>query len=1115
MRTLMRLVLTATLCCATIQAAPLVRDFNTQPVPLGGYVFPWSASLAAGNLFVADDNVHGEELWISDGTPAGTHLLRDVNAGKASSEIRGFTVVNGVAYFYADDGVNGRELWRSDGSYAGTHIVANIGPGAQDKGGVEYASITTAGGVLYFTADEGVHGEELWRSDGTAAGTTIVADIVAGAGSSQIERLYAAGNRVFFVATDSAGDEPWISDGTAAGTHRVADVNPGAGGSDITEIAAVGSTVYFSAYDPVHDIELWRLAAGAELASLVVDFNTDPNLAQPPAGEPRWTIGSEPKSFVISGDSLLFSAVTTSGPAITNRVYRITPGSDTFIPLNDLGPQDVIIRSIPVGARGALFAVGTIGGTTEPTRAGLITDGTTAGSQSLISLDLWLSGLSFEVERSADGNEVYFYGRSQASFGPVQIWRSDGTLANTRVFADVPNLSGVWDAKRIGSRLFFSAGTHGDGFNKEMWVSDGTPAGTRRIRDLYPGEPSSQPYSPQVLGNHLIFSAFTPDDPATLWITDGTDAGTLPLVKISVDFETHSGLPYSIGASANDIFYLATDGLTGTSLWASDGTSAGTLLVTDITTGNDSTFTLPMMSLGGVQIFNTRDVIWRTDGTSAGTYPLADTAPNSTGDVWWPLYGTAPSVIGNTGYFLANDGAHNTLWRTDGSAAGTAMVTDITAMSPWVLGLEGALGNRLFFLGTNGTSSGTLYSSDATPGGTLMVSPNHQLHGPAKTFNGRLCFTGNDGVAHLTSGGSYFTDDIWCSNGNAGDLVRITDGFAASRSAGEFFVVDDLAFVNSYSQDATSGLWITDGNPATARQLLVEHASDVVRYGSNYLIATYDNPAGPRFLLSDGTIAGTRDLLQDANVDGTITGQFTLFAGYVMFTVRNSMGVVIWRTDGTPAGTRFVADVNPSTDDNLYPVDFRVLGNRLLFTSPHPVLGEELWMLTAVNPNATEDSLRAGYETPTSVDVLANDADIDGTLVAASVEVVDAPDAGTTSIDAATGAVIYTPGAGFTGIDSLTYRVRDNQGNWSNAARVSIIVSQPVGANPAAPVGSITPAPMPTPPPPSPPPNNPPGNPPGGSGGGGGGGALGLECAVLALMLLACTRRRPRRNFER
>ena len=82
--------------------------------------------------------------------------------------------VGGTLFFAAGDGSHGRELWRSDGSRAGTVLVKDIDP---DGNGREPYSLTGAGGTLFFTADDGTHGQRLWKSDGTRAGTVLVKDI--------------------------------------------------------------------------------------------------------------------------------------------------------------------------------------------------------------------------------------------------------------------------------------------------------------------------------------------------------------------------------------------------------------------------------------------------------------------------------------------------------------------------------------------------------------------------------------------------------------------------------------------------------------------------------------------------------------------------------------------------------------------------------------------------------------------------------------------------------------------------------------------------------------------------------------------------------------------------
>ena len=124
--------------------------------------------------------------WKTDGTDAGTVLVKDIapgsdsggeGEGEGSSEAprssapQNLTNVNGTLFFTADDGAHGYEIWKSDGTEAGTVMVKDIVSGSS---GSNPYQLTDVNGTLFFTANDGVHGFELWMSDGTEAGTVMV-----------------------------------------------------------------------------------------------------------------------------------------------------------------------------------------------------------------------------------------------------------------------------------------------------------------------------------------------------------------------------------------------------------------------------------------------------------------------------------------------------------------------------------------------------------------------------------------------------------------------------------------------------------------------------------------------------------------------------------------------------------------------------------------------------------------------------------------------------------------------------------------------------------------------------------------------------------------------------
>jgi ELWxxDGT repeat protein len=271
-------------------------------------------------FFAAEDKAHGWELWRTDTGPAGAALVRDIRTRPVPGSLQGsfpedVTALGDEVFFTAVDDRHGRELWRSDGTAGGTTLVTDLTPG-EDGSGVE--GLSPLGEELLFAADDdGERGQELWATDGTATGTRLVADPRTRPNEyneydtpidvGQITPLAVGEDLLYFQTSDDThGYELWRSDGTTGGTRMVRDIFPGPESSRPHSAAVLGGVLHVAATDPRHGTELWRSDGTTTGTRLVADLLRGTSSYDAPRS-------AYPRDLTVLDGTLHFAAATPGG----------------------------------------------------------------------------------------------------------------------------------------------------------------------------------------------------------------------------------------------------------------------------------------------------------------------------------------------------------------------------------------------------------------------------------------------------------------------------------------------------------------------------------------------------------------------------------------------------------------------------------------------------------------------------------------------------------------------------------------------------------------------------------------------------------------------------------
>ena len=844
-------------------------------------------------------------------------LLADLDTVPSSAGLIPQVVAGGTLYC-TRAGTDGDELWRTDGTAAGTVRLEETSA----------ANLTALGSSVLYTV-----GTELWETDGTPGDARLVRQFQPGTSPlTDVQwHLYPLGSRMAVLFDDgSLATGLYVTDATSAGTTLV---RQGLVAGDAPQpVVQVGGTDFLATTDG-----LWR---------------TD--------GTAAGTVEVDPATVAALGAAGSQAVYLTEAAAETAvRLWAVGPAATAPTPIDTFGPYG----SAFLDAAGAdlsdrfTFSLSTEATTTTPVTTTLwTTDGTAAGTTQVaaaLPADMAVNGIV------AAGPLDYFTVGSD--FVTDSVWVTDGTAGGTaQVLAD-PAVAGsvtllnIAAAEPDGSaELRVTDIDYPPGFSDtqppakdDVYHTDGTATGTVRVA-VGPADTAFSQFVPFDGGLYMTattsnFDGSTPVVSAvTGWMAANlATADSAGPFDPSVD-ELASSDPRLAAVTGDYAYFTAASDPNGVrQLWRTDGTPAGTVQLTELPAG-------ALTYDGGVVVgddlyFQPRTDddngdLWKSDGTAAGT--AAVPLPSALADSSIIVAGT-----GGTYLYFTVPGTETTaaLWRTDGTTAGTTEVADVytfNSVDPLTDG--GPAGGRFVFEDTVATTAGgtdtytrVLRSTDGTAAGTATIFQSPDAYpvtdqAPLTPLGDRLLFL-TSGAAWATDGTAAGTVQLATADFSSGAAITVVGGFAYLRTAGGQTIR-------------------TDGTPAGTAPFAdpLDPTADLAvigQLGGQVLYTRSDATDHTQVWSTDGSAAGTA---LAADVDTGSTADYlsgaTVVGGQLLFVAPNASGVAtLYQSDGTPAGTAPAIDSGLVAHPFVSGTPLPVVGGSALFTVDDGVHGDELW----------------------------------------------------------------------------------------------------------------------------------------------------------------------------
>ncbi len=404
-----------------------------------------------------DDGIHGRELWVSDGSPQGTHLLKDINPGPESSNCKYFIEYRGKILFSANDGVHGHELWETDGSAEGTKLIIDYSNSSSGPNS-SFSTLASNSGysedfqifddILYYAT------RDFMRTDGTADGTYQVIDLDIPVGDNPSHFLQFR-DSLYFVANSADGIRQITrSDGTAEGTQLIDSLEY----IEVFDPNVAGDLIFMGANSGGLQANTQiGVCDGTPEGTFIINIDTDISSGA--------TSGENGDSFFYYKDQVFFKA--THG--FTGSELWSSDGTETgtnlFLDINDSGsssPRNFIV----INDQMFFKADDGIHG-----RELWVSDGTTSGTQLFMDINQGSGdGLANTYDYFKLGEHIYF--EAQEVDDNLELWRTDGTIEGTVRVADIGKVTSSFPDNffTFNGKLFCSAYTEEHG--NELYLID-------------------------------------------------------------------------------------------------------------------------------------------------------------------------------------------------------------------------------------------------------------------------------------------------------------------------------------------------------------------------------------------------------------------------------------------------------------------------------------------------------------------------------------------------------------------------------------------------------------------------------------------------------------------